>query len=253
MYTFYSEGFFGYGEKGDFTYFSLWHFLPIVLLAAAILLVYRYREQLRTWKWEGRARFLYAFVMLLAEMSYFWRLVYVGDETGAYNMLGKLPLQVCQWGLICSVFALMSKNDLLFNINFYISISFATLALITPAVIVRAGPTYFRYYQFWMEHEMPILAAFYMMFVHQKKLRYRYLWVTWGLLFLMGLLCAYVNNHIPGAEYMYLVSDPEERIGTSIADLMPRTQSVRFVVFGVVAAALFHLEYFIWKKAHREE
>lgn len=33
MYTFSSDGFFGYGEKGDFVPFPVWHFLPIGVIA----------------------------------------------------------------------------------------------------------------------------------------------------------------------------------------------------------------------------
>jgi len=62
---FYSSGFFGYGEKGDFQYF-----LP-------------------------------AFVILLAEMSYFWRVMYVGiANTEEHNLMDKLPLQVCLFILL---------------------------------------------------------------------------------------------------------------------------------------------------------
>ena len=43
---FFSEGFFGYGEKGNFKYFSFWHFLPIILLIAGIILTYIYREKI---------------------------------------------------------------------------------------------------------------------------------------------------------------------------------------------------------------
>ena len=40
MYTFYSDGFFGYGEAGDFKYFSIAHFVPLIILAIAIVVTY---------------------------------------------------------------------------------------------------------------------------------------------------------------------------------------------------------------------
>ena len=72
---FFKDGFFGYTEKGDFKYYSIAHFVPLILMIAAICLVWRYRDRLRNWKHEENLRFWLAFVMLLAEMSYFWRLV----------------------------------------------------------------------------------------------------------------------------------------------------------------------------------
>lgn len=66
---FFSEGFFGYAEKGNFKYYSLAHFIPIILLALAIYLTHRYRDKLKNWKHEENLRFIFAFVMLLAAMA----------------------------------------------------------------------------------------------------------------------------------------------------------------------------------------
>ena len=45
---FYKDGFFGYGEKGDFTYFSFWHFLPIILLIGGIILTYFLKDKIKS-------------------------------------------------------------------------------------------------------------------------------------------------------------------------------------------------------------
>ena len=55
---FYRDGFFGYGEKGDFKYGSIWHILPILLLAAGVYLTYRYRDKIKSWKGEENFRFI---------------------------------------------------------------------------------------------------------------------------------------------------------------------------------------------------
>lgn len=47
--TFFSSGFFGYGEKGDFKAFSLAHILPILLGIAAVLLLWKYGKRIRSW------------------------------------------------------------------------------------------------------------------------------------------------------------------------------------------------------------
>ena len=61
MYTFYSDGFFGYGEPGDFKYFSFWHFLPIFLLIVTIIFTYKKQDSIRKWKHEERFRYIFAF------------------------------------------------------------------------------------------------------------------------------------------------------------------------------------------------
>ncbi len=45
-YKYYHEGFFGYSLEENFSYFSLAHILPILLLGIAIFLTYKYREKL---------------------------------------------------------------------------------------------------------------------------------------------------------------------------------------------------------------
>ena len=71
---FFREGFFGYGEKGDFQYFSFWHFLPILILIAGIILTYIFREKIANSKHEKTFRFILGCTMLLAEFGFFWRL-----------------------------------------------------------------------------------------------------------------------------------------------------------------------------------
>jgi len=262
MYSYYSEGFFGYGEKGDFKYFSFWHILPILLLIVSIILTFIFREKIRSFKQEKKIRFILAFVMIIVEMSYFWRLLYVGDESGDANMLTKLPLQLCQWGLICSAFALMSLNDRLFGINFFISLSFTTIALFMPAVITKTGPRYYRYYQFFLEHELPIYSVFYMMFVNQKKVRYTDIFITIGACIPLAILCMIANANIKNATFMYLKNKENAgELGKNLTTLFPNNQYIRFAIFFVIGIGLFHLEYLIYnlitnrknKKIKKEE
>ncbi|MFA6829644.1 MAG: hypothetical protein WCR67_02940 [Bacilli bacterium] len=70
------DKFFGYGEEGDFQYFSLAHFLPIIILILAIVLTYLFRNKIRNLKWEGKIRYILAFTMIIVEMSFFWRLLF---------------------------------------------------------------------------------------------------------------------------------------------------------------------------------
>lgn len=247
-YVFYSDGFFGYGEKGDFVPYSLMHFVPILVIILAIVAIYIKRDALRSWKFEGRFRYIYAFIMLLAEMSYFWRLSYVGDENGTNSLMLKLPLQVCQWGLICAVFAMMSLNDDLFGINFFVTLCLTIPALFIPTVIARTGPTYYRYYQFWMEHGLPIIAVFYLMFVHGKKPRYKHLFLSIGLLMLMSVPCLILNRIIPNANYMYLGNFAPGSTNTlDPLSSFPKSQFPRYIFTCVLAVGLFHVLYLIWR------
>ena len=73
-YKFNSSGFFGYGAEGDFTYWSLAHFAPIIITILGILLVYRFRNKILNWKHEETFRFFLAGILIFCEAFYYWRI-----------------------------------------------------------------------------------------------------------------------------------------------------------------------------------
>ena len=247
MYEFSSKGFFGYGDEDDFRYFSIPHFIPLLLLILAIIITYLNRDLIREWEHEETSRYVYAFIMMIVEMSYFWRLLYVGDETGQNSLMIKLPLQVCQWSLIAAIFMVLSKNQILFDFCFYNSLVFGLAACLTPTVIVRTGPGYYRYYQFFLEHELPIYAVFYMAFVHGLRPKYEDLYLTIFVLILFALLCIYVNNRVPKANFMYLAGFKEEAVaGDNPINHLPKGQYTRMALLTLITIILFNILYFLW-------
>ena len=206
---FFSDGFFGYGDKGDFQNFTLAHFIPIILFGVAIFLLWKYRAVFRNWKFEENFRFIWGAVMMLVEMSYFWRLLYVGSgESGQIvSLLDKLPLQVCEWTCILACFMIMKKkNNWLFQICFFVCLTAGTCALVVPDnAIGTAGPTYYRYYQFWLEHMLPTLAVIYMVFVHGFRPKLRGIFISAGFLSVLGAIALILNANLTehNAEYLY--------------------------------------------------
>ena len=119
-YTYYSDGFFGFGSPGAFIAYSLMHFIPVLLCAAALVFIWRKREDLRAWKREETLRRWLSFSMFLMEFSFFVWLLYVGDTSGNYLMMSKLPLHLCDIGLISCMYMVISKNRTLFGFNFFV-------------------------------------------------------------------------------------------------------------------------------------
>ena len=237
--TFYRDGFFGYSNTQDFFIGSVWHFIPITIAIIIILLIHRYRKKIRKSKYEETIRYIMAFIMLMAEMSYFWRLLYVGSQGNASDMFGYLPLQMCQWGLILCVFTLLSKSKKLFSISFYITIGFAIIGVSYPMVILNTGPTYYRYYQFWFEHLLPIISLFYLMFVHKLKPEYKGIYKTIIAILPLAFICVLVNNSIPDANYLYLKLK---------VPVLPDNQIAKIPFLIIIVIGLFHLLYFIFNK-----
>ncbi len=239
---YYSAGFFGYGEKGDFRQWSLAHILPILLAVAVIILIWRFREKLRTFKYEKTARFVFIFIMILCEMSYFWRLSYVGPGTDPdKSMMGFLPLQVCQWTLIATVFMMAMESRKLFSMCFFLTMSAGLLPLFVPAVIVSTGPRYYRYYQYWCEHLLPIIGMFYMMFVHGFEAKPSGIPMTLGFLVLLALPCIYFNEHYVDAEYMYLKHSEYDMLS-----FLPESPYLTLLILLAAVLVLLALAYLVY-------
>ena len=235
---FFKEGFFGYSDTVDFHFFSFWHFLPIVLLVLAIIITAIKRDAFRRWKGETRFRYVLSFVMLMAEMSFFWRLLYVGTENQYDTLLTKLPIQLCQWGLICCVYMIISLNDTLFGLNYFVTFMGASIAIFSPIVITSTGPGYFRYYQFWLEHLLPIYCTFYAMTVHKKRPKYWHAWLAFGLMLVMATFATMANLSVPDANYLYLKLN---------IPFMPEGYVLRIFIYSAITLAGFHLLWVLQK------
>jgi hypothetical integral membrane protein (TIGR02206 family) len=239
-FKYYHEGFFGYSLTPVFEEFSFWHFLPIILLGVAIWLVYRYRKQIAAWKGEETLRFILGAVMILNESFYYWRLLYVGNGGAAQldPMLTYLPLQVCEWSAYIAAFMLLKKSRHLFDICYYVCLTLGAIPLITPAVITYTGPTYARYYQFWIEHLLPIFAVFYMMFVHGFKANFRKIYKPFAMLSVLATLAIIANLNIENANFMYLAAGTA---GDSLANILPQNIWIRLGLYLGILIVLFFL------------
>ena len=240
--NFFSEGFFVYSTEQDFFMGSIWHILPIALMILAIILIYKFREKIKNFKYESSVRFIIAFVMMIVEMSFFWRLLYVGNQGEADTMLTYLPLQMCQWGLLICIFTITSKNKKLFSINYYMTLLFASIALAYPLVIKNAGPRYYRYYQFWLEHILPIISVFYLMFVHNMKPEKKGILYTFCVILPLTGVAIIANSNIEGARYLYLTLDVK---------ILPENMLLRVAILFVVVLSIFYLMYLPFKKKNK--
>ena len=86
-------------------------------MIAVIVLICVFRDRLRNSRHEKNLRLALALVMIITEMSYFWRLVGV-PSLGA-NPQDHLPITLCGWGVIFASYMLVTKNQTLFDIPYF--------------------------------------------------------------------------------------------------------------------------------------
>lgn len=234
--------FFGAGTEVEFTNFTFAHFAPILLAAGIIWLIWRFRAQIRDCKKEYAFRYTLAFVLIVAEMSYFWRLVGIPDLSP--NPVDHLPITVCGWAVIFASYMLVGKSQTLFDISYFWVLSGSIFALITPTVITYTGPTRFRYYQFWAEHTLGYLAVFYMIFVHGMRPTIRSAVKAYVLLVVLAMVAYFANRVIgPGANYLFMAR-PEDT--PSILDILPPNFALRLAIMAAAVTLLFCLSYLPW-------
>ena len=235
--------FFGKGDEVEFRTFSLTHLIPILLMIGIILLIYFYRDKIRDCKYEKTIRWVLAFMMIVSEMSYYWRLVGMADTLGP-NAIDHLPITVCGWVTVFCSYMIVTKSQSLFDIAYFWLFSASIFALITPTVITYTGPTRYRFYQFWMEHTLGYIAVFYMIFVDKIRPNIRSIIKSYSLLTVLAVIAYIANDTLgPGANYLYMAK-PEDT--PSILDILPPNYALRVFIMFLAVSTLFFLAYLPW-------
>ena len=248
--------FFGKGDTVEFENFTLAHFLPILIAAGIIFLIYRCRNNIRNLKNEVNIRYALAFALIICEMSYFWRLV--GVPSLDPNPVDHLPITVCGWAVVFASYMVIGKSQTLFDVCYFWTFAGSIFALITPTVITYTGPTRFRYYQFWAEHLLGYIAIFYMIFVHNMRPNKKSFVKAYVALLILAVIAYFANQIIgPGANYLFMAR-PEDT--PSILDILPPNFVLRTLVIVAVISTLFVVSYLPWyikdkkaAKAHGNE
>jgi len=240
MQAFFSY-FFGEGTEPEFALFTPAHIIPILLLLIALFLLHRYRATLRNSPYETKFRYILGFMLIICDMSYYWRLA--SSPWLSAGPVEHLPIGVCAWSVIFCAFMMVGKSQKLFDIAYFWLLSGTLFALLTPTPLTYYGPTRFRYYQFWLEHTLGYVAIFYMIFVHGIRPNLRSLVRSYCALLVLAVLAAWVNSMIPGANYLYMAR-PES--APSILDILPPNYALRITIMAVAISAMFFLAYLPW-------
>jgi len=234
--------FFGEGTQQEFSIFTFAHFAPILVAIGCILLIYRNRDRLKVSKWDLRLRYILAFMLIISEMSYYWRLIAI-PELGP-NPVDHLPITVCGWAVVFCSYMVIGKSQTLFDISYFWLFSGSIFALITPTVITYTGPARFRYYQFWVEHTAGYIAVFYMIFVHKMRPTFRSMVKSYIALVVLALVAYWANDMIgPGANYLFMAK-PEDT--PSILDILPPNFALRLLIMAAAVSTLFFVSYLPW-------
>ena len=232
---------FGAGDQVEFSLFTVAHIAPILWMIGMIFLIRHFADRIRQWKREEMIRYVLAFILIISEMAYYWRLV--GVTAMETSPVDNLPFAVCGWAAIFCSYMVIGKNQTLFDISYFWLLSGSVFALLTPTPLTYTGPTRFRYYQFWAEHTMGYIAIFYMVFVHGMRPTVKSAVKSYVALVIFALIAYWVNSMIPGANYLFLAR-PEA--APSVLDILPPNFVLRTLIMAAVITAMYGLAYLPW-------
>ena len=175
-------------------------------------------------------------------MAYYWRLIAIPSLKP--NPIDNLPIAVCGWAAIFCSYMVIGKSQTLFDISYFWLLSGSLFALLTPTVLTYAGPTRFRYYQFWAEHLFGYIAIFYMIFVHKMRPTVKSAVKSYIALIILALIAYFTNNLLgEGANYLFMAR-PEA--APSVLDILPPNFVLRILIMAAVITAMYVLAYLPW-------
>ena len=233
--------FFSWGSEPEFALFTPAHFAPILFMLAMVFLTRKFKNRLRESKFEVNIRYIMAFLLIISDMAYYWRVA--GHPGLTPDPAQHLPISVCGWAAIFCSYMLIGKSQTLFDISYFWILSGSVFALLTPTPLTYTGPTRFRYYQFWAAHTLVYIAVFYMIFVHGMRPNVKSMFKSYAALVTMAVIAYNVNQMIPGANYLYMAR-PES--APSVLDILPPHFGLRITIMVGVITLMYGLAYYPW-------
>ncbi|MFC4411560.1 TIGR02206 family membrane protein [Chungangia koreensis] len=226
-------------EFSAFYLFSISHVVVLLLFVTITFILFHYRskinqEQLR--KYEIGL----AMTLIISEVTnQFWMI-----HSGIWIVGRSLPLELCNIGLILSIFLLLTRKQAIFELLFFIAVFGATQAIFTPALTY--GFPHFRFFHFFYTHMVIVWVALYFMWVRGYKLTFHS--VIKLLLFINILLpiILYVNDRNNG-NYWFLRHKPDT---PSLFDLMGPYPWYIFTLEGLLVVGTLLAWFIIRSKNH---
>jgi hypothetical integral membrane protein (TIGR02206 family) len=215
--------------------------LSIVFIFVLFLFFLRWRKSQIL---NNSFRWSLATLLVLQEISYHCWNVYINEWT----LQKMLPLHICSAFVWLSALMLVTKNRHIYEFAFFLGISGALQALLTPDIAEYGFPHY-RFFHVFISHGSIILAALYMTIVEG----YRPTWRSFGKVLLWLNIYAvftFIINILIGSNYMFVRHKPET---SSLLDILGPWPVYIFAAEGValIMFLILYLPFAIydWKTA----
>lgn len=194
--------YFDANDPGPFVAYSASHVWALAILGATIVLLYGYRNRLRSGNRSRYGRYVLAVLLAASELALnAW---YVAQRV--YDPKDTLPLELCSISLYLCIGMLVFRSEAIFRFVYFTGIGGAAQALFTP-VLFYDFP-HFRFIEFFVAHGAIFLSVLYMVWVERFRPTLKSVFVTLGLLNVL-LVFVFFIDALTGGNYMFLARKPD--------------------------------------------
>jgi hypothetical integral membrane protein (TIGR02206 family) len=216
-----------------FPMYSATHWAALGTIAFLIILLIVFRGKIQ--KSPGIKKIIRIcaplFVGLSLLFNYFWSV-----SSGMFDIQSGLPLHLCDITFVFVIFFFIFENNYLFEFMYFIGISGAIQALLTPAL--GYDFPHVMYIFFFSEHGIVTLTGLYGVLI--GKYRPVPFSIVRSMIFLNGMgIFVFIVDLILGSDYMFLLRKPST---SSLFDLLG-PWPIYLVVCELIALACFVLLY----------
>ncbi|GGM23610.1 permease [Paraliobacillus quinghaiensis] len=183
-----------------FQLFSLSHISIVLLTLSLIGWMYFYRESIKE-KYKKHIKNTLFMSLIAGEI--FFQLWYLFH--GRWSLTINLPLQLSSISLYLCVIMLLTKNYKVFEVAFFVSLTGAFIAIITPELFF--GFPHIRFFQFFIVHIAIVLSCFYMVWIEGYKPTVKSVIKAFIVLNIIAVF-VFIINQIIGSNYMFLSKKP---------------------------------------------
>jgi len=189
-------------EYSVLEYFSAPHLIAVAVFLLLSILLLAFRNSFKTEKSKIKFRYIFAAFIALQQASiYIWYTI-----AGEWSVEVTLPLQLCDLSLFLSIFVLLTKRQLLFELLYYWGMGGATQAILTPSIGNYTFP-HFVFYQYFVSHYVILLACIYMISIEKFRPSPRSVFRTFVITNLYALII-FPFNCLTGGNYLFLNRKP---------------------------------------------
>ena len=192
------SAFFGDTVGIEFISWGIYHWIPLFLVVAGVLVIYLLKDKLKSLEHDKAIRYTLGTIGIVSEVALqIWIIA-----NGNWTVKANLPIGVCSFSLYMGIYIMFTKNWKVFEIGYFWAIG-GVLSVVFPDILY--GPDRFRYYIYLILHMTFFFMYMYMMFVHDFVPTFKSFRKSFLALFGVVLVFIIPVNLIFGTNFMYLL------------------------------------------------